>query len=158
MTIIKTEEYLEKYRTGDYEQIFRYFMELFVISYTKGRACLEFYEKIRQPILPEDAAVNRFFLKAAVNLDAGDTPEVLNFFIDTELAVALHDSRLEEKQIAIMVLLCALLKCFYVCDLSAFMDYGNLWPRTPEFLAFVNRYFYANLPDEVKRREQIPLL
>ena len=119
---------LKHYKTKDCDEIFRYFMDAFSLSLTKGKGTVEFKNFKKTSILIEDDPndnVKSFLRKIMQYIDAAQPKVIFEMLIEQDYLFCLRHAT--DKQMYQISLLQVLATCLAYDDIETFFDTSNMW-------------------------------
>lgn len=136
----------------NYESLFQYFFDLYIVALTKGKGTNEFERtRCNFPILDADTNgnVHLFLDQGTLLLKNGYNLNALSFLLDN-LFIQYTDKDTSVIQCQLMNLSKYLIKDFYNLDIEILMDISVLWNKNTKILA--QTYFYPQLPIDLQKK------
>ena len=140
------------FQTDNYDELFKYFFDVYTIAFTKGLATDEF-ENIRQQIpnlnVDHDKRVSFFLGEGLSLLREAYTPNVLALLLD-HLCIEFLGTGISVEQLQIINLSKYLIKSLYAFDISEFLFMARFWSKQTKIYA--EEHFYPSLPIDIQEK------
>lgn len=141
------------YKTEDYDKLFAFFFEIYIVVLTKGMASDDF-ESIRQEV-PEltadtDKKVSKYLFESTSFLGEGYAPSLISLLLD-HLDIKFAKESISIEQLHMMRLSRCLIEALHQFNIDILMfDMPPLWSKTTK--KYAETYFYPRLPEDLKRK------
>lgn len=140
------------FQTEDYDKLFRFFFEVYVVAFTKGFATDEF-EKVKQKVpslnMDNGEKISLFLVESLSFLRRAYTPKVLDLLLD-HLSIEIFETDIPVEQHQLINLSKHLIKTLYIFDINEFLFMSRFWSEKTE--AYAETHFYPRLPIDIQEK------
>lgn len=139
------------YKTPDYDRFFRYFIELFRIALTQGKASDAFLWQQEQfpPLeLDQNNAVRRYVLDGLSLVQDALLPTVLSMLLENLLMEYAQEATLQQRKM--MNVARTLMQAMVTEDVDVLAFLWPLW--NTDLRDFLQTDFYPSLPPDLRKR------
>lgn len=140
------------FQTEDYDKLFGFFFDIYIVAFTKGFATDEF-EKVKQKVpslnMDNEGKISLFLMESLSLLRRAYTPKVLDLLLD-HLSIEIFETDISVEQHQLINLSKHLIKTLYQFDINEFLFMSRFWSEKTEIYA--ETHFYPRLPENVQKK------